>query len=91
MQIALIQIAVLRGIRRTFPLGEQLGDGSGFWGSEVIERKLGVKPPTEDSECEQQDRHNDGEVTIADICIAFVAVRHSYGGSPSVYEGVYSD
>jgi hypothetical protein len=52
----------------------------------VIERKLGVKPPTEDGECEQEDRYADGEVTIAGLHITVVAVVHSYAASPSVYE-----
>ena len=86
MQIALIQVTVLCGVRWAFTLGEQLGDGGGFGSSQVIERKLGVKPPTKDSECEQEDRHTDGEVTIAAIHIAFVAVSHSCVDSPSVYE-----
>ena len=52
----------------------------------MIERELGVKSPTEDSECEQQDRYADGEMTIAGLHITVVAVVHSYAASPSVYE-----
>ena len=76
MQIVLIQVATLGGVGWALPLGQQLGGWSGFGGSQVIERKLGVQPPTEDSECEQQDRYADGEVTIADMQISVVAVRH---------------
>lgn len=88
MQIAWIQIAVLRSIAGAFPLGEQLGDGNGLGGTRtnVVEGELGVKSPAKDSEREQEDRHTNGEVAFGAIQLAIVARSHSQADSLSVYE-----
>ena len=76
VQIGVIHIGVLCRIRGALPLGEQLGDGSGFRcaRADVIEGELGVEPPAEDGERKQEDRYANGEMSFADIQIALVAV-----------------
>jgi hypothetical protein len=52
MEIVVIQIGVLCDICRAFPLGEQLGNRSGFRSTRtnVVERQFGMESPTEDGE-----------------------------------------